>query len=594
MPGIAGIICKKPYEGIGGDLHRMVEAMRHEKFYRGNAYVNKELGLYIGWMGHEGSFADCMPLVSRDEDVVLIFQGEDYRDREKEHTARYLIGLYEELGDDFLVQLNGWFCGLLVDLRKKRLTLFNDRYGMSRIYFHEGNDEFLFASEAKSLLKVRSNLRSLDPEGVAQLLRFNCVTANKSLFSEVSLLPNGASWVFENGVRPKKERYFNPADWEQQPQLSSEEFYQQFSNTVTRVFPRYVQGSQKVALALTAGLDSRLILAAVPNQNASLSCCTYGGTWGETYDIGKARRIAKLQNHRFDVIRINQSFLENFGGFAERNIYISDGTHDAFGAHDVYFNQVARDIAPIRLTGKFGSEVVKNRRLIPWLNYKNDFIQPDFRRCLDQLHPRDKFAQKHSLSSAVFEEIPWYEFGRVAVEQSQLTLRSPYMDNDLVKLMFRAPSEVRAAGQVQGRYIKEKSPELGAVLTNMGDMGNNSRLVTRLRYIFFHAVFKTEYIYLYSAPHWLTWIDRRLEKLRLERFFSGREKFEGYRIWIKTDLSEFIRETLLNPSAQYTRFFDRRSVENMVTRHIAGTHNYLHEINRVLTIELICSSLLKP
>ncbi len=31
----------------------------------------------------------------------------------------------------------------------------------------------------------------------------------------------------------------------------------------------------------------------------------------------------------------------------------------------------------------------------------------------------------------------------------------------------------------------------------------------------------------------------------------------------------------------------------MVDRHIAGTHNYLNEINKVLTIELICSSLLK-
>ena len=83
------------------------------------------------------------------------------------------------------------------------------------------------------------------------------------------------------------------------------------------------------------------------------------------------------------------------------------------------------------------------------------------------------------------------------------------------------------------------------------------------------------------------------ELLKLERLFAGREKFEGYRIWIKTKLSDFIWQTLSNPQASYTQFFDRRLVERMVTGHSAGTHNYLNEINKVLTVELIYSSLLK-
>jgi asparagine synthase (glutamine-hydrolysing) len=606
MPGIAGIIRKAPYNGVECDLNQMIETMRHEDFYQSGQYVRKDLGLYAGWAYHEASFADCMPLVSRNEDVVLIFHGENYLNDEtllrlrrsrsgaNHLTAAYLIDLYEELGDSFFPQLNGWFCGLIANLRTREITLFNDRYGMSRIYFHEGKDEFLFASEAKSLLKIRGALRTLDPESLAEYLRFNCVTANKTLFRGISVLPNGSSWVFEDSVRPRKQRYFDPADWEQQPAIPANDFYEKFAETVTGVFPRYVRGSERIALALTAGFDSRLILAAVPNHDGLFSCCTYGGTWGETFDIGTAREIAKLQNQRFEVIRITQDFLKNFGGFAQRSVYLSDGTHDAFGAHDVYFNEITRKIAHIRLTGKFGSEVVRNRKLIPWVKYEKDFVQPDFKPVLDQLQPRDKASENRSLSNAVFEEIPWYEFGRVAVEQSQLVLRTPYLDNDLVKLMFQAPSKVRAAGEVQARYIKEKSPDLGAIQTNMGDLGNNNRFLTKLRYIFYRALFKTEFIYLYSAPHWLTRIDRKLERFKLERFFAGREKFEGYRIWIKTDLSEFIQESLLTPGAEYSRFLDRKSVENMVARHIAGTHNYLHEIGKALTIELVYSSLLKP
>jgi hypothetical protein len=126
----------------------------------------------------------------------------------------------------------------------------------------------------------------------------------------------------------------------------------------------------------------------------------------------------------------------------------------------------------------------------------------------------------------------------------------------------------------------------------MGRMADDGELIGKIRYSLFWALFKAEFIYLFSTPHWLTRVDRTLEKLELERILVGRQKFEAYRIWIKTHLAESIRDILLNPRAQCTEFFDKASVERVVVRHTAGTHNYLNEINKMLTVELICSSLL--
>src|SRR5437588_300050 len=606
MPGIAGIIRKSPYEEIGRDLRLMVEAMRHESFYRGSQYVNKDLGLYAGWMGHQGGFSDCMPLISQEKDIVLIFHGENYLDGETlgkigrsgnndDSNARYLIDLYTELGDDFVCSLNGWFCGLIVDLRTRKITLLNDRYGMGRIYVHEGKDEFLFASEAKSLLKVRPALRKIRPVSLAQYLRSNCVMGNKTLFEEVTLLPQAALWTFDNGVLSKKQRYFHLSEWERQPALEPDEFYSRFAETVSTVFPSYAEGSRNVGMSLTAGLDTRVIMAALHPDNHLLPCYTFGGTWGETFDIRTAREVAHIFGQPHEVIRINDAFLREFGKYAQRTIYISDGTHDAFGAHDLYFNQIAREIAPIRLTGKFGSEVVRVRRMIPWGNFPRNVLDPDLRAFLDEAPSLCQVSKtKNPLSRAISEEIPWYEYGRVAIEQSQVTLRTPYMDNELINLMFQAPFELRAAGSLQAQYVREKSPPLSAILTNLSRSGKHNRLVKELFYIAFWSLFKLEYIYLFATPHWLTRIDRKLEKLRPERILSGRQKFKGYRIWIKTHFTDFIQQTLLNPKAQFAQFFNSKTVEEMVRRHIAGTHNYLNEINKVLTVELICSSLLKP
>ena len=126
----------------------------------------------------------------------------------------------------------------------------------------------------------------------------------------------------------------------------------------------------------------------------------------------------------------------------------------------------------------------------------------------------------------------------------------------------------------------------------MGRIEENGGAMSKASYALSQAFAKSEFIYLYSMPHWLTWVDRKMERLRPERIVVGRHKFEAYRIWIKTHLAESIRDILLNPRARCTEFFDKAWVAKVVERHTAGTHNYLREINKMLTLELIYSSLL--
>lgn len=603
MPGIVGIIRKQPYQGIQRDLDAMAESMRHEPYYVGDQYANPALGLYVAWVSHPSPLARSMPLVSSDGRRIVIMVGENFSRRKinspngtgvRDAAVRELTRLFEELGDKFFEGLNGWFCGVTIDLNLRKATLFNDRYGMSRVYVHEGVDELVFASEAKALLRVRPTLRTIDPVSLAQYLRFNCVLGNKSLFKGISLLPPASSWSFTGSADPQKQNYFDFADWEQQPTLQADKFYREFEATVSRIFPAYFGEGQDVALSLTSGLDTRVILTSATEQKRPLPCYTFGGNWGETFDIQIARKLAEISGQTHEVIRINERFLQEFPTYAWKSVYISDGTHDALGAHDVYFNEIAHHIAPVRLTGKFGSEVVRTRKLIPSGDFPHDLLQPSFAPFLDKVPSYDRvITRTNALSRVVSEEIPWYEYGRVAVEQSKVILRTPFMDNDLVKLMYQAPSELRASRDLQARYVIEKNRELAAPRTNLGRILYGNWLLSKATYLPLWALFKVEYTYLYATPHWLTRVDRTFEKLRLERFLAGRQKFEGYRIWLKTHFPGFIRDTLLNPRASCTEFFDRTSIERVVNRHMAGTHNYLSEINKMLTVELIYSSLLK-
>ena len=166
MPGLVGIISHRASGEHPALVNSMLTSLVHEPFYRTGIYFNEKLGLSIGWACHKGAFDDCLPIWNEKKDICLLFSGEDFADeadvdalRVRGHEfgsddASYLVHLYEEGGCAFLEKLNGWFSGVLVDLREQKLVLFNDRFGVNRIYYHEDASGFYFASEAKSLLRV--------------------------------------------------------------------------------------------------------------------------------------------------------------------------------------------------------------------------------------------------------------------------------------------------------------------------------------------------------------------------------------------------------------------------------------------------------
>src|SRR4051794_22880 len=132
MPGIAGIIDKTFNDECERPVKCMTSSMQYEFFYKSGTYCAREMGIYVGWVARENSFAAEQPFVNEREDIALLFSGECFVDserrsalRQKGHqlgqkVASWPVHLYEEEGDHFFERLNGLFSGLLIDKRQKR------------------------------------------------------------------------------------------------------------------------------------------------------------------------------------------------------------------------------------------------------------------------------------------------------------------------------------------------------------------------------------------------------------------------------------------------------------------------------------------
>lgn len=78
MPGIVGLITKAGRDRAEPQLHRMVEALRHESFYETGTWIDESQGLYVGWVARKDSFPGSSPLENERGDKVLVFSGKNF------------------------------------------------------------------------------------------------------------------------------------------------------------------------------------------------------------------------------------------------------------------------------------------------------------------------------------------------------------------------------------------------------------------------------------------------------------------------------------------------------------------------------------
>jgi asparagine synthase (glutamine-hydrolysing) len=604
MPGITGRFGFSTPEESSSLLHRLLSPMKHEAFYSSGTYVNSALGMVSGFVSGDSSRSPALVWNTARQvgcylsDEAFITGAESggspsHGGHAADDCAATLVSLYAEQGIAALEKLNGCFCGLLVDLRRREVVLFNDRYGLNRIYVHEQSGGLFFGSEAKSLLVVLPELRALDPRGLAEWFSCGCALENRTLFRGVSLLPPGSAWTFSAEGRLKRQTYFQASTWEAQPLLRPDEFSDRLQEVFPRVLNRYMTGNRPVAMSLTGGLDGRMIMAWARPKRGELPCYTFNGTYRDCADVRIAQKVAAACGQPHAAISVGAEFLSQFPRLAEQAVYITDGAMDVTGAAELYVNRLARQMAPVRLTGNYGSEILRQHLAFKPRTLPSEMFAPDF---LPQLtaaaRAYTEAAAGNRLSFIAFKQVPWHHYARLAIEQSQITVRSPFLDNELVALAYQTPPDLTTSLELSLKLIVQGDARMGRISTDRGITYPPGRLVNRLQRSLQEFLAKAEYAYDYGMPNWLARIDNVFAPFRLEKLFLGRQKFCHFRTWYRRPLASYVKQILLDPRASARDYVNGAAVERLVADHIAGRSNHTIEIHKLLSLELLRRTLL--
>jgi len=604
MPGITGIISRKPAAGCERAMKTMAATLRHESFHPTGTFSVPELGVFAGWVAHENSFADKQVFQNETRDIALLFSGECFveaktKDRLRQNGHSFsssggdcLVHLYEDLGEKFFETLNGLFSGLLIDRRQRKVFLFNDRYGMERIYWHETPDAFYFASEAKALLRILPELRSFDATGLKEFLTFGCTLDEQTLFRGIQRMPGGARCTFADGHR-LPENYFTPETWEALPEISAAEFESRFREVFKRILPRYFESDAKIGIALTGGLDTRMIMAARPETQVPPVCYTFTGPGGKTLDDQIAARVAAACGLEHKLLGLQSDFFSDFAAHADKTVFVTDGCFGISGAHEIYFNRQARELATMRLTGNYGSEVFRGMSTFKPLGFSRELFNPEWGHTINSEAHKFSAQKSEPMTFAIFKEIPWSLFGNLAAGRSQVGFRTPYLDNELVALAYQSPEAIRKSSLPASRLVKANSKILSEIPTDRGFTGDNSGLKYLCRRAFAEVTFKTDYFNNEGLPRRLSLFDPAFKFAASKLKFTGLHKYLHYGSWFRKELAAYVRQTLSALQMRQSDLFDPKFLGRIAERHIGGKQNLAPEINLVLTLESIERQLFK-
>ena len=594
MPGIFGIIDREPGStALASErlqiVRRMAAAMRYESAYVADIVSCPPLAVCAGRVGwpYESDAGAESP------QHAILTTGEALADGSTVSVveggchavgcgAARLARTIQRHGIDGLKDVDGAVAGFWIDQRHSRCVLFNDRYGVERLFVHTRNGRFYFASEAKAILAVMASGAALDAMGLAEWLSAGCTIGARSLFKDIEVLDSGSALIFEAGRGPTRTRYFDRAALEQLPQLTPGQFVEEFADSLSTAVTASTPPS-RAALSLTGGLDSRLVLACLDAAPNTVPCYTFGSMYRTTKDVSVASTIAARCRQSHQVLELGRGFLDQIDDYFHRAVYASDGYIGLPGSAELYLNGLARRVAPVRVTGNWGGELMRGVRAFKLREPKGGFTGSAIRQLLPEV--AQTFARTSDwppLSYTLFQQMPHQAYGRYAVERSQVQMRSPFLANGVVKALYQAPASARSSIELV-RMVLARCPALIAVPTDTGRLGDSSRAVQQVRQAYRRLMVKGEYLTSHGAPDWMAALSSRVPIL--ETAFLGRDKFHHFRYWMRHELSGFVRNALRrDDSGVLTDWFDMRRVGVMVEDHIAGRANYTDELDKLMTV----------
>lgn len=379
MCGIAGFLSHRLQEK---DLSLITQRIEHRGPDAEGLFYDVQPGFSIG-LGHRRlsiidlSAAANQPMFSQCGRYTMIYNGEVYNYQEiaqsrlpgfpwKTHSdTEVILESFARFGLECFEWFNGMFALAIWDNRENKLYVCRDRIGIKPFYYYNEGNEFIFASELKSLQAVLHQ-PALNYTAITNYLYLGYIPQTQTIYKSCSkLLPGHYAVIGKDGVEKIKPFWQLEQNIRKETLRDEKQAKTRLKELMEDAVQKCLISDVPLGIFLSGGVDSSLV-AAIAQKYKGEKIKTFSIAFKEgRYDeSGYAQKVADhvgSDHHKFTVgedegIDIIHDFL---------NIY-DEPYGDMSGIPTYLVSKLARRHVTVTLCGDGGDELFMGYGFYTW------------------------------------------------------------------------------------------------------------------------------------------------------------------------------------------------------------------------------------
>lgn len=611
MCGICGIVAFDKEQRIPYEL---IQEMNDQLEHRGPDDQGYYIKFNVALGHHRLSIIDLegghQPIANEDGSIWIVFNGEIFNHKElrieleeKGHKFQTLsdtetiIHAYEEYGNACSEKLRGMFAFAIWDERQHSLLLARDRLGKKPLYYYQGREFLVFASEIKSLLAHPSVKAEIDLVALDYYLSLRYVPGPLTMFKNIFKLQPGHMLICnKKGISIEKYWELN---FHERTARSLEEETEEFYFLLKDCVKMRLMSEVPLGVFLSGGLDSSSIVALMSELGVSKIKTFSIGYQGdnEINELKYAQIVARHFNTEHYEFKLNPQIFNEFIG--DLVWYMDEPVADTACIPLYFISQLARKHAKVVLSGEGADELLAGYSIyqrMQIIEKMHKFYYP-FTSILHKLYkklsPSSRITKLLKLAKLPFE--------------SRYRGVSNALDDDLKDSIYLSHS-LNTKADIDSHFAKYYQTNKNTGLVNQmlfvdtkvwlpDDLLIKADKMTMANSQELRTPFLDHKLMEYAAglPRSLK-LRGRTGKFLLKRAMAGKLPSEiinrtkqGFptpiKRWFANELGEQTRATLLSPNSRVRRYFNMDKILSLLNEHKSGYIDRKEELFTLLIFE---------
>ncbi len=622
MCGIVGIFDLKENREINRDLlSRMNETQFHRGPDEGGLHVEPGLGFGHRRLSIIDLSSGQQPMISRDKNAVLTFNGEIYNFLELRKELEELgyrfethcdteVILYgwQAWGESCVDRLRGMFAFAIWDRNLQTLFLARDRLGVKPLYYAKlASGQFIFGSELKSLKEHPELPRTLDPTAIEDYFGFGYVPDPKTIYKNVYKLEPGYCLTLKRGANIYQPRQYWDVHFAPQTQQDERAVADELIERLREAVKIRMVADVPLGAFLSGGVDSSAVVALMAGLSPDpVNTCSI--SFGDPA-FNEAKFAAQVADRYHTKHRVEQVDPDDFSLIDQLAGLYDEPYADSSALPTYRVCELAKKQVTVVLSGDGGDENLAGYRRYRWHTYEDqmrswlpDSIRKPVFGLLGQVYPKADWAPKIFRAKSTFESI-----ARDSLEGyfHSVSVLSNELRSNLFSDSFKQELQGYKAVEVFRRYAQQAPTDNPLSLVQYLDIKTYlpGDILTKVdRASMAHALEVRVPLLDHKLVEWMATLQPDVKLKGREGKYIFKKALEDYlpndilyrpkmgfsvplNAWFKGPLKDRVREALLGETMARSGLFNQAFLEQMVNQHQSGLRDYSAAIWSLLMFE---------